>query len=106
MFNTSVVGQICTYLLQLIARTNKSEPATGKISFQNTVLSVTFGILCFIAIQDAGWLGQKSPPTSVPPVTSTNVGISRNKFPAVSCNPFATLIKNVKAMPSASPRLF
>ena len=40
-------------------------------------------------IQDGG---QKDPPTSFPPVTSTNVGISQQNFVAFSFNPFATMV--------------
>ena len=41
-------------------------------------------------IQDVG--GQKSPPTSFSPVTSTNVRISAQNVLAFSFNPFATLV--------------
>ena len=51
-------------------------------------------------IQDRG--GQKSPPTSFSPVTSTNVGISPQIFLNFSFNPFATLVQNFKAIPSAN----
>ena len=36
--------------------------------------------------------GQKGPPTSFPPVTSTNVRISPQNFLTFSLNPFATLV--------------
>ena len=36
--------------------------------------------------------GQKGPPTSFSPTTSTNVGISSQNFLTFSCNLFATLI--------------
>ena len=50
--------------------------------------------------------GQKDPPTSFFPVTSTNVGISPPKFSDLySFNPFATLVLNFKAIPNASPKL-
>ena len=55
-------------------------------------------------IQDGG--GQKAPPpTSLFPVTSTNVRISPQNVLIVSFNPFATLVQNLKFLPSASPTL-
>ena len=44
-------------------------------------------------------------PTSFSSVTSAKVGISIQKFLTFSFNPFATLVKNVKFLPSASPKL-
>ena len=57
-------------------------------------------------IQDGGG-GQKAPPppTSLFPVTSTNVRISPQDVLIVSFNPFATLVQNLKFLPSASPTL-
>ena len=49
--------------------------------------------------------GQKGPPTSFFPVTSTNVGIGPYNFLTFSFNPFATLVQNFKFVPSASPKL-
>ena len=49
--------------------------------------------------------GQKGPSTSFPFATSENVGISPQNFLTVSFNPFDTLVKNVKFVPSASPKL-
>ena len=49
--------------------------------------------------------GQKGPPTSFLPVTSTNVGIVPYNFLTFSFNPFATLVQNFKFVPSASPKL-
>ena len=40
-------------------------------------------------IQDGVWV--KRPPTTFPPETSTNVGISSQNFLTFSFNPFATL---------------
>ena len=45
------------------------------------------------------------PPTSLFPVTSTNVRISPQNVLIVSFNPFATLVQNLKFLPSASPTL-
>ena len=47
----------------------------------------------------------KRPPTSFSPVTSTNVGVNLQDFLTFSFNPFATLVSNFKAIPSASPKL-
>ena len=44
--------------------------------------------------------GQKSPPTSFSPVTSTNVRFGPQKFPTFSFHPFATLKQNFKSVPS------
>ena len=44
----------------------------------------------FNPIQDGG--GQKDPPTSFSPVTSTNVRIKPQNFLTFSFNPFATLV--------------
>ena len=49
--------------------------------------------------------GQKGPPTSFSPVTSTNVGIIPQNFQIFGFNPFATLVKNFKFVPSASQKL-
>ena len=49
--------------------------------------------------------GQKSPPTSFCPVTSTNVGFGSQNFLTFSFNPFATLVQNFKFVPSASLKL-
>ena len=48
---------------------------------------------------------QKGPTTSFSPVTFTNVGSNRQNFQTSSFNPFATLVQNFKAIPSASPKL-
>ena len=48
---------------------------------------------------------KKASPTSFSPVTSTNVGISPQKFLMFSFNPSATLVQNFKATPSAIPKL-
>ena len=60
----------------------------------------------FNPIQDGGGGvggGQKVPPTSFSPVTSTNVGVRPQNFITFSFNPFATLMYNF--LPSASPKL-
>ena len=49
--------------------------------------------------------GQKGPPTSFFPVTSTNVGIGPYNFLTFSFNPLATIAQNFKFVPSASPKL-
>ena len=49
--------------------------------------------------------GQKGPPTSFSSVTSENVGISPQNFLTFSFNPFDTLMKFFKFLPSASPKL-
>ena len=53
------------------------------------------------------WGGAKSPPppTSFSPVTSTNIGFGSQNFLTFSCNRFATLVENVKFVPSTSPKL-
>ena len=48
---------------------------------------------------------KKAPPTSFPPVTSTNVGISPKNFLTFTYNPFTTLVQIFKAIPSVSPKL-
>ena len=55
----------------------------------------------------SGWGGggKKAPPTSFSPVTSTNVGFGPQNFLTFSFNPFSTLAKNCKVVPSASPKL-
>ena len=58
----------------------------------------------FNSIQD-GVGGQKGPPTSFSPVTSKNVGFGPQNLLTFSLNPFATLVQNVKFVPSASPKL-
>ena len=58
----------------------------------------------FNPIQD-GRAGKKAPTTSFSPVTFTNVGFGPQNFLAFSFNPFATLVQNVKFVPSASPKL-
>ena len=52
---------------------------------------------------DAG--GKQVPPTSFSPVTSTNVGLGPQNFQTFSLNPFATLVQNLKFVPSHSPTL-
>ena len=47
--------------------------------------------------------GQKGPPTSFSPVTSTNVGFGPQNFLTFSFNPFAKLVQ--KSVPTASPKL-
>ena len=54
-------------------------------------------------IQDGG--GKKDPPTSFSPVTSTNLGFGPQSLLTFSFSPFATLVKNFKFLPSASPKL-
>ena len=58
----------------------------------------------FNPIQDGG---SKSLPTttSFSPATSTNIGISLQNFVTFSFNTFATLVWNLKAVTSASPKL-
>ena len=51
-----------------------------------------------------GW-GQKGPPTSCAPVTSTNVAFSPQNSLTFSFDPFATLVQNFKFLPSVSPKL-
>ena len=48
---------------------------------------------------------EKSPPTSISPGTSTNVGIRSQKFLTFSFSSLATLVQNVNFVPSASPKL-
>lgn len=47
--------------------------------------------------------GQKGPHYQFPPVTFTNVGISRQSFLTFSINPFAALVQNIKAITSSNP---
>ena len=58
----------------------------------------------FNPIQDGG---SKSLPTttSFSPATSTNIGISLQNFLTFSFNTFATLVWNLRAITSASPKL-
>ena len=46
------------------------------------------------------WLGQNQMV-----VTSTNVGFGTQNFLTFSFNPFATLVLNLKFVPSATPKL-
>ena len=50
--------------------------------------------------------GKRASPTSFSPVTSTNVGFGPQNFLTFSFNPFATLVRNFKFVPSASPKLW
>ena len=45
------------------------------------------------------------PPTSFPPVTSTDVEISAQNFLTFIFNPFTTLVWSLKVITSASPKL-
>ena len=56
----------------------------------------------FNPIHDGGG-GTKRPPTSFPPVTSTNVAIGPQNFLTFSFNPFATLVQNSTFVPSPVP---
>ena len=56
-------------------------------------------------IQDRGGGWQKGLPTSFSPVTSTNVELSPQNFLTFSFNTFATVVQNLKLVPSASPKL-
>ena len=57
----------------------------------------------FNPIQDrARGGGQKGPPTSFSPVTSSNVGFGPQNFLTFSFNPFGTLVQIFKFAPSAS----
>ena len=47
--------------------------------------------------------GQKGPPTSFSPATSTNIGFGPKNFLTFSFNTFATLVQ--KFVPIASPKL-
>ena len=49
--------------------------------------------------------GVEIPPTSSSPVTSTNIGFRPQNILTFSFNPFATLVKNFKFAPNASPKL-
>ena len=55
------------------------------------------------SIQDGA--DQKDPLSVFPSVTYTNIGISQQNILTFSFNPFATLVQNFKAIPSASPKL-
>ena len=52
-------------------------------------------------IQDGG--EAKRPPTSLFPVTSTDVGFGPQNVLTFSFNPFATLAQNFEFVPSARP---
>ena len=49
--------------------------------------------------------GQKGPPTSFCPVTSTNAETNPQNFLTFSFNAFVTLVQNFKFVTSASPKL-
>ena len=49
--------------------------------------------------------GQKAPPISFSPVSSTNVGISSQNVLNFSFNPFAKLVQIFKGIARASPKL-
>ena len=60
----------------------------------------------FNPIQDGmGGGGQKCPPTSFSPITSTNVRFGPQNILNFSFNSFATLVRDSKFVPSASPKL-
>ena len=106
---TKVITQI--YLIK--AQSNGSiNPATA--TNHNLLLFLTpfFKIIWFLIlhhlknlnpIHDGG--GSKRSPSSFPPVTSTNVGISPQNFLTFSFYPFTTLLQYFKAIPSTSPKL-
>ena len=48
---------------------------------------------------------QKAPSTSYSQVTSTNVGFSPPNFLTFSFNPLPKLVKNLKFVPTACPKL-
>ena len=71
--------------------------------FTDVIKTLMLEILAtFNPIQDRG---KKAPLASCSTVTSTNVEISPQNFLTFSFNPFATLMQNFKAIPSASPKL-
>ena len=49
--------------------------------------------------------GQKGPPTSFSPETSTKVGFSPQNFLTFSFNSFTTLVQNFDFLPTVSPKL-
>ena len=49
--------------------------------------------------------GKKALPTSFSPAASTNVGIILPNFLTFSFNRYATLVQNLKFVPSTSPKL-
>ena len=57
------------------------------------------------AIQDGGAKEPPPPTTSFSSVTSTNVGFDPQNFLTFSFNLFATLVQNLKFVPSASSKL-
>ena len=71
---------------------SKYQPQHGMKNFNYAIDHILHQIfnIYINPIQDGG--GQRSPPTSFSPVTSTNVGISPQNFLTFSFNPFATLV--------------
>ena len=69
----------------------------------NFVLTVLCVLTLFRMGGEGG--GQKGPPTSFFPVTSTNVGFGPQNFLTFSFNPFVTLVQNLKIVSSAHPKL-
>ena len=66
---------------------------------------IWYGKWLFNPIQVEGGGGKKTPPTIFSPVASTIVGINPLNFLTLSFNPFATLVKNFKSIPTASPKV-
>ena len=65
-------------------------------------------ILCHVFLLTLfrmGGRGKKATPTSYSPVISTNVGFGFQNFLTFSFNLFATLVQNLKFLPSASHKL-
>ena len=76
---------------------------TRELSYQN------FSVFC-VKLNDLDAPHQNASPhsslsTSFSPVAFTNVGIRPKNFLTFSFNPFVTLIRKFKAIPSASPTL-
>ena len=62
-------------------------------------------VYCSLTLFRMGGRRSKRPPTSFSPITTTNARISQQEFLTFGFNPFATLMQNMKAIPSASPKL-
>ena len=65
--------------------------------------SVFFDVLTLIRLRV--WAKKAPPPTSFSLASSTNVGVRPQNFLTFSLNSFATLVRNFKTVPSASPKL-
>ena len=81
---------------------------SGLLLIGNVLKSLAKSVLTLFRMRGdegvGGW-GGEGPPTSFPPVTSTNVGFGPQNFLTFSFSPFATLVQNFNFVPSVNLKL-